>query len=39
MLLIENQGQAVKSTNYWDSEHARAGYIAKLTGRGDAPKI
>lgn len=26
MLKIENKGQAVASTNYWDSEHAKAGY-------------
>lgn len=26
MILIENQGQIVKQTNYWDSEQARAGY-------------
>lgn len=27
MLEIRNQGQAIASTNYWDSEHARAGYF------------
>lgn len=26
MLTIENQGQAIANTNYWDSDHARAGY-------------
>lgn len=26
MLTIENQGQAIKSTNYWDSNHAKSGY-------------
>lgn len=27
MLTIVNQGQAIASTNYWDSAHARAGYF------------
>lgn len=27
MLQIVNQGQIIKSTNYWDSDHARAGYF------------
>lgn len=26
MLKIENAGQRIVETNYWDSEHARAGY-------------
>lgn len=26
MLQIENKGQAITSTNYWDSDHAKAGY-------------
>ena len=26
MLTISNRGQAIVSTNYWDSEQARAGY-------------
>lgn len=26
MLTITNKGQAIESTNYWDSEHACAGY-------------
>lgn len=26
MLTITNKGQAIESTNYWDSEHAKAGY-------------
>ena len=27
MLEIRNQGQAILSTNYWDSDHAKAGYF------------
>lgn len=27
MLIIENQGQAIARTNYWDSDHAKAGYF------------
>lgn len=27
MLIIENRGQAIAATNYWDSEHAKAGYF------------
>lgn len=27
MLEIRNQGQAIASTNYWDSEHAQRGYF------------
>ena len=27
MLEIHNKGQAIASTNYWDSEHAKAGYF------------
>ena len=27
MLEIRNQGQAITSTNYWDSDHAKAGYF------------
>lgn len=36
MLTIENQGQAIKSTNYWDSEHARRGlvYLSWNAGAG-----
>lgn len=26
MLTISNKGQAVEHTNYWDSDHAKAGY-------------
>lgn len=26
MLTISNKGQAIAQTNYWDSEHAKAGY-------------
>lgn len=36
MLTIENQGQAIKATNYWDSEHARRGllYLSWNAGAG-----
>ena len=27
MLIIHNQGQAIRSTSYWDSEQAQAGYV------------
>lgn len=27
MLIIENNAQAIRSTNYWDSEQAQAGYL------------
>lgn len=27
MLIIENRGQAIAATNYWDSDHAKAGYF------------
>ncbi len=26
MLTISNKGQAIEQTNYWDSDHAKAGY-------------
>jgi hypothetical protein len=26
-MIIENRGQAIAQTDYWDSEHARAGYV------------
>jgi hypothetical protein len=27
MITIANQGQRIASTNYWDSDHAKAGYL------------
>ena len=27
MITFENRGQAIARTNYWDSEHAKAGYL------------
>lgn len=27
MLIIENRGQAITRTNYWDSEHAARGFV------------
>lgn len=27
MITIENKGQRLVATNYWDSDHARAGYL------------
>jgi hypothetical protein len=27
MIAIQNQGQRIVSTDYWDSEHAKAGYF------------
>ena len=27
MITITNQGQRITSTNYWDSDNARAGYL------------
>ena len=27
MITIQNRGQAILSTNYWDTPHARAGYL------------
>lgn len=27
MITIENDGRLIRSTNYWDSEHARLGYF------------
>lgn len=26
MIIIKNQGQSIVSTNYWNSDHAKAGY-------------
>jgi hypothetical protein len=36
MLTIQNEGQAIKATNYWDSEHARNGlvYLSWNAGAG-----
>lgn len=36
MFLISNRGQAIVDTNYWDSEHARAGlfYLSWNAGAG-----
>jgi hypothetical protein len=36
MFVIENRGQAIVSTNYWDSDHARAGllYLSWNAGAG-----
>jgi hypothetical protein len=36
MLIITNHGQALADTNYWDSEHARAGllYLSWNAGAG-----
>ena len=36
MLTIENKGQAIARTNYWDSDHAKAGlfYLSWNAGAG-----
>ncbi len=36
MLTIQNRGQAIASTNYWDSEHALAGYCYLTWNAGAA---
>lgn len=38
MLTIQNRGQAIANTNYWDSEHALAGYCY-LTWNAGAARV
>lgn len=38
MLTIENRGQAIAKTNYWDSDHAQAGYLY-LTWNAGASRL
>jgi hypothetical protein len=36
MLTIQNRGQAIAHTNYWDSDHARRGYLYLTWNAGAA---
>lgn len=36
MIIIQNRGQAILSTDYWDSEHARHGFLCLSWNAGCA---